>query len=372
MKRKIIANTALTLILASSFMTGVKATETSNQVLKVETEYKELPSSIGENILTKILKQQENDFEVKDPLSNKKASKLDENNETFLLYKAMTEIEGKPLTDFSYKISNVKVYKNDENQIFIDGYIVRDLTFGDIQSGFGDDIKLQVNKKNDKSFESVSLQVEDVEVLSDSSIAKNTTLDQFINRYKKEKIKSQAQAQTDKKVDFSLSAITYNRTNAVKYALKYAEDQNPYYPYFATQGDCTNFVSQALNAGGIPQNGSWFMKKNSSGVWAYSPEWVNAGSFRDYIREEGGILMKTVPDEYGNASLGDVYHYDTRNDFFLKYPDGEMEHTAIVTKKVSPTIYVSYHSTNRKDVPSYYYTSVEGGDRFLSHISDSQ
>ena len=59
MKRKIIANTALTLILASSFMTGVKATETSNQVLKVETEYKELPSSIGENILTKILKQQE-------------------------------------------------------------------------------------------------------------------------------------------------------------------------------------------------------------------------------------------------------------------------------------------------------------------------
>ena len=114
------------------------------------------------------------------------------------------------------------------------------------------------------------------------------------------------------------------------------------------------------------------MKKNSAGNFIWTYPWINAGTFRDYIRETGGIKMSTVSDTYANANLGDVYHYDTRNFLFLPFPDGEMEHTAIVTKKADSKIYVSYHSTNRKNVPREFYTSVEGGDRVLSHISDSQ
>lgn len=82
--------------------------------------------------------------------------------------------------------------------------------------------------------------------------------------------------------------------------------------------------------------------------------------------------MSTVTDAYGNAYLGDVYHYDTRNKYFVSNPDGWMEHTAIVTRKDPDTrkVYVSYHTTNRLNVTREYYTSVEGGDRFLSHITN--
>ena len=43
----------------------------------------------------------------------------------------------------------------------------------------------------------------------------------------------------------------YNRNAAVNYARRWALNPNPRYPYYTQNGDCTNFVSQALRAGGL-------------------------------------------------------------------------------------------------------------------------
>ncbi|MDP4080919.1 MAG: hypothetical protein Q8923_09660, partial [Bacillota bacterium] len=66
--------------------------------------------------------------------------------------------------------------------------------------------------------------------------------------------------------------------------------------------------------------------------------------------------------------LGDVYHYDYHNKIGLRYADGWMDHTAIVTSRANMKLYVSYHSTNRLNVPREYVTSKEGGKRYVSSI----
>lgn len=64
----------------------------------------------------------------------------------------------------------------------------------------------------------------------------------------------------------TLNNWSYNSTNAVNYALNNYNNYNSSYPNVtALGGDCANFVSQSLYAGGIPMNGSWYVyKKNST------------------------------------------------------------------------------------------------------------
>lgn len=49
----------------------------------------------------------------------------------------------------------------------------------------------------------------------------------------------------------------FNRTNAQNYIYNYTITPNPaYYDYTGYGGDCTNFVSQVLYAGGMPMTAS--------------------------------------------------------------------------------------------------------------------
>lgn len=384
MKKKLLTGIVLSLLLTTmSGLSPVSAAKESNNDVDV------LPASIGIKYLDKILTQQEMDFESNVPLKNNSITKLTDSDETVLYYLAMTQVEGKPLKDFSYDISNVKVYKNSLNQVFVEGYIQRNFLYEGmpVETGFGDDIKLKIEDKSSKLSSNINILTldvtinDDVNVLSLSSDKSGQiTQSEFLENYRAEKnkipgpvlskLEEQNQVTEPDDSGFSLAATyTYNRTGAANYAYTYALNPNTNYPYFATQGDCTNFVSQALAfGGGIPQMGDWFMRKESNGLWNYTYAWINAGTFRDYIREPGGIIMSTVSDTYANAKLGDVYHYDTRNKFFLPFPDGIMEHAAIVTAKTGTQTLVSYHTTNRRNVLHSYYTSVEGGNRYLSHI----
>lgn len=53
------------------------------------------------------------------------------------------------------------------------------------------------------------------------------------------------------------AATTYNATMAVSYAIAWCGSRNPdYYDYTNTGGDCVNFVSQCLAAGGAESRGS--------------------------------------------------------------------------------------------------------------------
>ena len=84
----------------------------------------------------------------------------------------------------------------------------------------------------------------------------------------------------------------YDRDAAVAYARQYALSYNPQYANYksstgaAGRGDCMNFVSQCLHAGGMPikqQGFLWYGAKSGS-----SASWKGVDSFLAYIRQSFG------------------------------------------------------------------------------------
>ena len=82
----------------------------------------------------------------------------------------------------------------------------------------------------------------------------------------------------------------YNRENAVAYARKYAFAQNSLFGNFAgIGGNCTNFVSQSIYAGGCVMN-----YKPTFG-WYYislddrSPSWTGVEFFYNFITENADV-----------------------------------------------------------------------------------
>jgi hypothetical protein len=140
-----------------------------------------------------------------------------------------------------------------------------------------------------------------------------------------------------------------NRTAIVNYAYKYAKSYNSTYNDYGGQqagGDCTNFVSQAMRAGGWTDVKGfytlnyvwWFTSK-----WNYpsqSHTWINAHLWFTFTSSRPrAALARNVRD----LVPGDVLQADWDR-------DGRIDHSMIVTKKDSyGNIYLTYHSTNTVD-----------------------
>lgn len=99
------------------------------------------------------------------------------------------------------------------------------------------------------------------------------------------------------KTAFPSAQATYSRTNAVDYALEYFDSINPAYPDLHPMGgDCANFVSQCLHAGGKDMTGDWYIEKknntypapenvtqlNNSWKLADPSPWISAKEFNNY------------------------------------------------------------------------------------------
>lgn len=71
----------------------------------------------------------------------------------------------------------------------------------------------------------------------------------------------------------------YLKANALKYAKKYYKNYNRAYPNYDNKGsDCTNFISQAIYAGGLDMDNIWWANKTSSSI-----AWQNAQQLREYF-----------------------------------------------------------------------------------------
>ncbi|MDP4143149.1 MAG: amidase domain-containing protein [Bacillota bacterium] len=143
---------------------------------------------------------------------------------------------------------------------------------------------------------------------------------------------------------------SYSRTAAVNYALKYALKPNPDYRYFPvvadTSGDCTNFTSQCLYAGGAPMiynsNYPWWYKHNSynKNLDTWSVSWTVAHSFYWFLKvnnQNNSAGAKGL--EVNNVNLlelGDLIFYENDN--------GMIFHSAIVTGTSSEGPLISQHS----------------------------
>ena len=130
----------------------------------------------------------------------------------------------------------------------------------------------------------------------------------------------------------------YFRNAAVSYAVEHALLPNTSYRYFPLQGDgggdCSNFISQCLYAGGAPLDFGpispwWYKNKGTSKVYdaTWSVSWAVAHSlyWTLKVRYEHRILgLKAVEvSDIGLLEAGDLIQYERERGFIY--------HSAIVT-----------------------------------------
>ncbi|PSJ26190.1 hypothetical protein B7P34_24220 [Streptosporangium nondiastaticum] len=133
------------------------------------------------------------------------------------------------------------------------------------------------------------------------------------------------------------------------YAEKYWRNYNPAYRSFnVAGGDCTNFISQSLKAGGwkdVPGSDTsdyrkwWYNKSSQSDSWVGANEWA----------------WHTLSTKRA-TNLSNVYQMDVGDILQMDFDgDGSKDHSMITTYRSRMGVpYVTYHSTNtyRKSVAS--------------------
>lgn len=157
----------------------------------------------------------------------------------------------------------------------------------------------------------------------------------------------------------------YNRARAVEYAKRWALDRNPLFIDFTgIGGNCTNFVSQCILAGGCTMNytpdfGWYYISPEER-----APAWSGVEFFYDFLvgtpafRERNGgtgPFGREVPRE--EAVEGDVVQYANEA--------GDWYHTVLITKLEGGEIFVSAQSNDALDRPLSSYPFATA--RFL-HI----
>lgn len=128
-----------------------------------------------------------------------------------------------------------------------------------------------------------------------------------------------------KKAD-KVEAAGYNIAAAVAYAKEWGgSKRNPAYKEY--DGDCANFVSQCLKAGGLNVYDTW------------------VPTLKDKLQAMGyTIIMNPTADQ---VDVGDVMFYDSTY-------TGEINHTTIITSKVNGVPKITGHTS---DVIDGYYTN---------------
>lgn len=157
----------------------------------------------------------------------------------------------------------------------------------------------------------------------------------------------------------------YDWVDAVGYASKYAKTPNREYHDFTKNGDCTNFTSQCLKAGGVKRDGkksyiySYMDIKSDNKKWYYyggktffkaTTAWTTVSGFYTYSKNETNSYIKSNLSETSGASyckVGDIItigHITSGNK--VKYT-----HNIICVGKHNGTnnsgkVYCSAHSNN--------------------------
>jgi hypothetical protein len=153
----------------------------------------------------------------------------------------------------------------------------------------------------------------------------------------------------------ALATASYNYMPDVArdYAyVNYLNGNPDYCDYSSKGGDCTNFLSQCLNAGGWTQNSQWQSKTRADCPtcrnWfpqctiqdCFTCSWTVAQGFHDYVINSNRIENGTFPDDQLN--VGDILQFGNS--------PSSIVHSSIVTKKTVSggvtRIYVTYRNSS--------------------------
>ncbi|MEW5706022.1 MAG: amidase domain-containing protein [Actinomycetota bacterium] len=159
-------------------------------------------------------------------------------------------------------------------------------------------------------------------------------------------------------------AFAWSKSSAVSYAETYALSPNNAWPYF-DGGDCTNFVSQCLEYGGIAMDtvytdrSKWYMVKNMFGAWIWGYPWTVAHDFYEYFRTSSrtasyryfigsydwqpATTRPEPPNNNTSLNNGDIVSLDFTG-------DGIRDHNMIVTRQNTTD---AYNSSYTGDLVNY-------------------
>lgn len=158
--------------------------------------------------------------------------------------------------------------------------------------------------------------------------------------------------------------MAYDREKAVAYAFKWAYGFNPdFFNFDDLGGDCTNFASQCLYAGGLPMNytptyGWYYIDVNSR-----APAWTGVNELYRFLITNTGIGPKAVEVDFSGLEIADLIQINFGD-------DPSFDHTPIVVdvgERTSDTILVAAHSyaANCRPLSSYNYRKIR-----CLHITD--
>ncbi len=130
----------------------------------------------------------------------------------------------------------------------------------------------------------------------------------------------------------------YDRQAAVEYARAWVGQRSSQWPaYDQYGGNCQNFVSQCLLAGGIPMDTAgdhiwkWYGEAPSvtAGTWGRSASWSAVGDFREYAAGNQGDwgLQAGVDAPYFSGQPGDILQ--------MGPAPGDLRHTVLITGLVT-------------------------------------
>ena len=157
----------------------------------------------------------------------------------------------------------------------------------------------------------------------------------------------------------------YDRKKALDYANRWALARNPeYYDFSKLGGDCTNFCSQVLYAGGCSMNyesGGWYYRDGNN----KSPSWTGVNFLYEFLIRDKDFGPTALEVNVRDIKSGDIIQlsFERENIF---------DHSLIVVNYGIPAavsnIKVSTHTYDRYHYPlrNYEWTKI----RFLHIIED--
>lgn len=151
---------------------------------------------------------------------------------------------------------------------------------------------------------------------------------------------------------------TYNRTNAVEYAKKWALSRNPkYYNFDSVGGDCTSFVSQCLYAG------SKKMNHNFENGWYYnngydkSPSWSGVEFLYKFLTKNKGHGPRGKEVSQNEIEAGDIVQ--------LSFSGNKFEHSLLILDPSALSVAAHTYDVLAKKISEYNFSKI----RFI-HIEN--
>ena len=152
----------------------------------------------------------------------------------------------------------------------------------------------------------------------------------------------------------NIMAKVYDRVKAVEYARKWALGSNPaFYHFEGIGGDCTNFISQCLLAGGGLMNYAYPLGWYYNSSYDRSPSWTSVAELNKFLlRTYGGRGPVGKIVRFNELEIGDVIQ--------LRQNPTHFNHSVIVSGIRGGEIYVCAHTNDARDrrLSTYQYFAL--------------